>query len=366
GGRGAPARAPGNGRSPRRRGRSMSDLSDRISSLSPDKQRLLEILARKRQGDGEERPAALPTRPAAEPFSLLSEADRGKLPPGLEDAYPLSVVALGILLHMQATAAGGAETPTYHNVNSLHVRAPFDAGKLQRAIDSVVAEHEPARISFDLTSFAEPLQLLHREVLLKLAVEDLRGLEPEAQKAALACFLDAENRRLVDLGTPPLVRYTVHRRTDRTFQFTLTEPHSVSDGWSTNSSLVDLVLRYQMLLRGEPLPERRVRAWSYRDFVALERQALASAEHREFWARKLDGHEVVPLPRFPAYLRPEASGAARKPTAEIPRPVVAGLIRLMRTAGVPWKSITLAAHLKVMALLAGSSDVAIGLTTNGR
>jgi amino acid adenylation domain-containing protein len=346
----------------------MSDIASRISALSPDRQRLLEQLRGKAAegGRAQPRPAVPPreaARPRTGPFELISEEDRGKLPDGLEDAYPLSMVQLGMLYHMEMTP--DATTPAYHNVNSFHLEAPFDAEVFQRAVDHAVADHEYFRVSFDLTTCSEPLQLVHRDARLQVQVEDLRHL-PEAERQRIIDELVlAENRRLIDLSRPPLVRFYVHRRTDDSFQLTLTEPHSISDGWSTMSSLTDLFLVYRAMLDGEQPPPSPPLAVSFRDFVRMERDALASEDFRRFWAGKLEGYELVPLPRWPAYLR-TSRPTDRKPALEVPGPVVSGLFRLMRRAGVPFKSILLAAHLKVMAVLSGNEEVTTGLTTNGR
>src|SRR5436305_331239 len=337
----------------------MSDVMQRISALSPERRQLLELLRRKR--GAEKGPASL-----TEPLGLLSDEDRAKLPPEVEDAYPLTAVQLGMLYHMELSPDGVA-VPTYHNVNSFHVKARLEVWAFEEAVQRVVARHPVLRTAFDLTRFSEPLQLVHRTAFLPLEVADLRHLEPAERQRRIDVFVRTENRRLVDLAPPPLVRFHIHRRTDDTFQFTLTEPHAISDGWSTMSTLSEIFEDYMAIARGEAPPERPPTATTFRDFVFLERQILASPAARDFWNRKLDELEPQRLPRWPgAESIVDPPGADHKPTASFGRRMVPGLERLARAAEAPLKSVLLAAHCKAMGIFAGRADVVTGLTTHGR
>ncbi len=340
----------------------MSDVTQRISALSPERRQLLEQLRRKKRGAERTEKG---TAQLTEPFSLVSDDDRAKLPHEVEDAYPLTSVQLGMLYHMELSPDDAA-VPTYHNVNSFHLKAPLEVWAFEEAVQRVVARHPILRTAFDLTRFSEPLQLVYRTAFLPLDVEDLRQVDPQEGQRRLDEFLLAENRRLVDLSRPPLIRFRIHRRTDDTFQFTLTEPHAISDGWSTMSTLTEIFEDYSAILRGETPPERPPFSTTFRDFVFLERQILASPAARDFWNRKLDELEPERLPRWPGGPVADPPGADHKPTATFGRRLVTGLERLAREAEAPIKSVLLAAHCKAMAILAGRTDVVTGLTTHGR
>jgi amino acid adenylation domain-containing protein len=342
---------------------------DLLATLTPEKRLLLEVLRReKRGGKGPAAavspPPAARSRPRVEPFGMLSAADRQLLPAGLEDAYPLTTVQLGMLYHMEL--ASDETTPAYHNVNSFHLRCPFDLETFQRAVQRVVDRHPILRTSFDLTTYSEPLQLVHRTAAMPIAVTDLRALATfEEQRPLLRRFFDEENRHFVPLDRPPLMRFHLHRRTDETLQFTLTEPHAISDGWSTTSTLAEIFELYLALLRGGPEPAEPPAATSFRDYVFLERQAIASPEHREYWARKLAGSSTLSLPRWPGEERRRA-GYHRKPTVQVPNEVLDGLMRLARASEVPLKSVLLAVHLKALSIFTGQADLLTGLITHGR
>jgi amino acid adenylation domain-containing protein len=293
------------------------------------------------------------------PFGLLSEADRRKLPPDVEDAYPLATLQRGMLYHL-ALEPGSR---LYHNVDTFHLRAQLDLERLQEAVDRLVARHPVLRTGFEFGAFDEPLQLVHRAAHAPLEVVDLRGLSAGEQRAALEAWIEQEKTRHFDIGKPPLIRFQVHRYGEGSFQFSVPHHHAILDGWSIGSLCVELLTDYLASLRGNastPAPTSL-----YRDFVALERRAMASDAARSFWATKLREHPFTPLPRW-AERPPRAASQYMELPVPIPPDVVGGLRRLSREAGAPLKSVLLAAHLEAMRLLSGQPDVMTGIVANGR
>src|SRR6185369_3312890 len=241
----------------------------------------------------------------------------------------------------------------------------FDREALTAAAARVMTRHPVLRTSFDLTHASEPLQLVHRPgaVPVPIEVESLAGLDPEAQRSAVEAWLRAARRHRFDWTRAPLMRLGVHRLGPESFQLTLVEP--LLDGWSVASLMTELLADYQCRMTGAAPPERPPLATGLRDFVALEREAMASPGQRAFWERYLAGMRVGALPRRPGRERTTDAPVSRV-LEEVPAAVLAGLQALARSAAVPIKSVLLAAHLRVVALLSGSADVVTGVLANGR
>src|SRR5882757_4644877 len=113
-----------------------------------------------------------------------------------------------------------------------HVKAPFRQDLLEQAIGHLCLRHPALRTSFDLSHYSVPLQLVHSSVPVPLAVEDLRGLDSDAQETAIAEWIEREKERGFDISHAPLLRFQMHRRSDETLQFTLCFHHAILDGWS--------------------------------------------------------------------------------------------------------------------------------------
>jgi amino acid adenylation domain-containing protein len=297
-----------------------------------------------------------------QPFSLLTESDRLKLPEGIEDAYPLTMLQAGMLYHMELTP----DVPMYHNVDSMLLQGMFELESFKKAVAHVVARHPVLRTSFDLSTYSEPLQLVHRTAEFSVGSEDLRHLADEEREAVIDEFISRERKSRFDLGQPPLLRFYIHQQTDNRFQFTLTECHAILDGWSLHSTLSEIFSNYFAILNhGAPLEEPLITS-AFRDFVRLEREALASEECRDYWKRQLSDCSIIKLPRLKDSEQGTEGPRIGQLSIAIPREVSAGLKELAALAKVSLKSILLAAHVKVMSLVGGQQDVLTGLTTNGR
>jgi amino acid adenylation domain-containing protein/non-ribosomal peptide synthase protein (TIGR01720 family) len=310
------------------------------------------------------RPASKQPAPSPQtaPFSLISTADRQLLPADVEDAYPLTRLQLGMIYHAQFRT----DAPDYHNTSGYHLKAPLDVELLRKAAQQVVARHAVLRTSFDLTSYSEPLQLVHRAATLEVEEQDLRHLSFREQEQAIQRFVERESRRLFDLARPPLLRFHIHRRSDDSFQFMITEFHPILDGWSLNTVIAQTFQLHFAWLRQEPQPEEAPLSSTFRDYVLLERQALESAECQCFWAERLSDATMTQLPGRPAPIEEQAQQRIQKLDVPITPAVSSSLQQLARAASVPLKSVLLAAHLRVLSLVSGQTDVLTGAVTNGR
>jgi len=306
-------------------------------------------------------PVSVPAT-SSRPFSLLTAEDKLKLPEGVVDAYPLSRLQLGMLYHFEATTG----ISVYHNINSYHLKAQLNEELFVDAVQQVVARHDMLRTSFDLSSYSEALQLVHKEAHLPVAFEDLRRLPSAAQEEVIKAYVESEQQHRFDLSRPTLLRFHIHRTGDETFQFTLTECHAILDGWSLQSTLAEIFQVYFALLKDESLPEQKPFATSFRDFIALEQAALKSEECRRFWQENLSDATVTEISPWFLESSEGSRERARNLVVPIPDEVSEGLHRLAVNAAVPIKSVLLAAHLKVMSMLMGQSDIITGVVCNGR
>jgi len=299
--------------------------------------------------------------PLKEPFSLISTADRDKLPPDVDDAYPLSRLQLGMFFYNELDPLSAI----YHDVFSYRIQAGFEQKTLEQALSRLVQRHPQLRTSFQLEGFSQPLQLVHHGVRARLTLEDLSRLSPHQQEALVIGWIEKEKRQPFNRAIAPLVRFHAQRLTEKSFQFFISFHHACLDGWSLAAVVTEIFQDYLALMSGVEPTTESPRAY-YRDFVALEQQAIASRETRHFWSEKLKGLTAPLLPRWPKSLRAGGHEQARGPELQVSEREVAGLKRLAQSAGVPLKSVLLAAHQRVLAFLYGQNDVITGLISNGR
>jgi amino acid adenylation domain-containing protein len=295
-------------------------------------------------------PGEAPPDAVTEPFALVTSQQKAALSDTVADAYPLTMLMAGLVAQSQLNPGYRVYT------TSLVLRGMFDEERLRRAVRVLLRRHPFLRSSIDLATHEQPLQRVHHQVPDPVAVVDLRELPPDQRMPTFDTWLAAEPSTRFDWSTPPLLRLTAHRITDDEFRLTLTEPFL--DGWSVTIVLSELLALYQsnlaVRLPGATIPHAQSL------LVARERDALADETSRAFWTRVLADSPASAVP------------AARAPVGHQSRPVplTASTSRRLRDlavdAGVSVKSVLLAAHLQVLALLTGRTEVVTGLITNSR
>jgi amino acid adenylation domain-containing protein len=179
-------------------------------------------------------------RAPTEPFGLIGESDRSLLPPDVIDAYPLSRLQAGMLFHSELAP----KTPIFHTIFGFHLQARFAEDAFRAAIRSVIGRHAVLRTSFALAGYSEPLQLVHSRVEPRIEILDLRDLDEPTQQKELSAWTEHEKDRGFEWTSPSLVRFVLHLRSNRTFQFTVSFHHAILDGWSVASMLTELFQTY--------------------------------------------------------------------------------------------------------------------------
>ncbi|MGP3964129.1 non-ribosomal peptide synthetase [Nonomuraea sp. 3N208] len=289
---------------------------------------------------------------------------------GLEDAYPLTALQAGMLFH----SAYQEDSATYHDVFTLILRGIYQSEVFRSALRDVMARHAVLRTSFDLTGFDEPIQLVWDDVEPPVQEIDLSGFEDPRQR--LSIWREEEKRRPFDWEAPPLFRAVIHHLAPGRFALTLSFHHAILDGWSVASLVTELLGRYaaRFAVDSDPAVEpppangsgrAEAPGLTFRDFVAREKAAVASVATEQFWRDVLAEAPATTLPRLPGY----RTGDAEETTAHavtLGEPLVAALQQVARQARVPLRTVLLAGHLRVLALLTGHADVITGLVTHGR
>jgi amino acid adenylation domain-containing protein len=200
----------------------------------------------------------------------------------IEDIYELSPAQQGILFHSLYSPDSGVYF--VQQCYSLHGNLKIVA--FEDAWQQVVTRHTALRTSFYWKNLDKPVQVVHRQVKVPLKQYDWRGIDPALQQEQLEAFLESDRSSGFDLSQESLIRLTLIRLSDDSYQFIWSKHHLILDGWSTALVLKDLVQRYEALCRGGDAPDTPSRP--YGDYIAwLQQQDLSKAE--TFWRQVLSG-----------------------------------------------------------------------------
>ncbi|WP_447879776.1 amino acid adenylation domain-containing protein [Serratia fonticola] len=285
-----------------------------------------------------------------EPFELIAEVDKPRLS-GLEDAFPIGMLSLGLLFHTRQSA----ESSIYRDVFRYRFNLVWDESAFRRAIAIVVARFPALRSAFDLVNCSEPLQMIHTAVDGGVQIVDLRGhADPES---IIAEHIERRRFHHYAVEQPPLylfAAFVCESELNLVFSF----HHAILDGWSVGNFIVALIAAYRGESETSSVP-------SLANYVREERRVLASPAAARYWAELLEGTTMTNLDGFNAH-EPSYEHGAMSPLLKLPADLLTQVKAIAAERSMPLKSVLLAAHCLALHLFSQSDTVVTGVVTHGR
>ena len=308
--------------------------------------------------------------PTMAPFELLTPQDRARAAgmAGVEDGYPLSLLQAGLIFQTEVTGGLGQ----YHDVLGYLIRGPFDADAFERAVRIMMRRHPILRTTYHLTGFGEFVQLVQRDVEPPMSIVDLRGRTPREQERFNDEWVAAEKARPFGWDHGALVSLHVQVLREDLYRYTVSQHNSALDGWSISLLHTELFDACTALREGRTPDAAPSTDNHLRNFVALERAAVASAQSRDFWLDVLRDAVPAEVPRRPEAEEPRAGSSISTGfevvlhDVDLPAGITERVVGLADALSVPVKDVLLAAHVKVLSAVAGSRDVLTGYEHSGR
>jgi len=246
--------------------------------------------------------------------------------------------------------------PAYHIAVPVRIRGPLDREALRMALVELVRRHESLRARFPADEQGRPLVVVEESVELPLRTADA------ADEAAAWALVEHAALEPFDLAQGPLVRALLVRLPGPSDHLLLlSQHHIISDGWSVDVLLRDLIALY----RSDPLTPLEVQ---YGDFACYEARELAGPRARqqcEYWRQRLEG---VPPLELPLDAPRPATQTYRGDFVEltVEREIADGLAALARDSGGTLFMALFAAYQVFLARHSGQHDFAVGASVAGR
>ncbi|WP_371476527.1 amino acid adenylation domain-containing protein [Kitasatospora sp. NBC_00315] len=298
--------------------------------------------------------------PSDLPMVPLSQAEIDAVQarhPGLADVWPLTPVQSGLLFHVMLT---GSEYDPYQMQFTLHLEGPVDARRMRRAGQALLDRHANLRAAFAFTTDGAAVQVVPERAEPQWEQHDLLGLPEAARPARLEELLAADHKKHFDPAVAPLVRLTLIRTGEQSFEVVVTSHHLMFDGWSLPLLLQDLLGLYETDGDASQLP----RARSYREFMRwLGRQD--AGESARAWAEELDGIGEPTL-LAPAARQGDTEGGIGRIDVGLPPERARELVRRAADLGVTVNTVIQGAWAILLGRLTAREDVLFGQTVSGR
>ncbi|WP_180361551.1 pyoverdine non-ribosomal peptide synthetase PvdD [Pseudomonas aeruginosa] len=317
----------------------MQALIEKVGSLSPQERKALAVLL-KQQGVNLFEIAPVFKRQDGEPLRLSYAQERQWFLWQLEP-----------------------ESAAYHIPSVLRLRGRLDLDALQRSFDSLVARHETLRTRFRLDG-DEARQEIAASMALPLDIVALGPLE----EGALARQVETTIARPFDLERGPLLRVSLLRLAEDDHVLVLVQHHIVSDGWSMQVMVEELVQLYAAYSRGleVALPALPIQ---YADYALWQRSWMEAGEKERqlaYWTGLLGGEQpLLELPSDrPRPVRQSHRGAQF--ILELDIDLSQALRRVAQQEGATAFALLLASFQALLHRYSGQDDIRVGVPIANR
>ena len=315
-------------------------------------------------------PAAMFDRPTIEGLAALIDEPAGAVsrepvpplvPVNRDEPLPLSY-SQQRLWFLDRLEPGSAE---YNTPMPVRLAGPVDVEALRAALGALVERHEVLRTRLVAGDDGTPYQVIDSPSPFSLPVVDLAG-RPDAAEATRE-WLTRDATVPFDLAAGPLFRATLVRIAEEDHVLSLAMHHVVTDEWSTAILRRELDVLYEAFSAGEPSPLPPLPV-QYADFAVWQRRWLTGdvlEGQLAFWRERLAGAPVLELPTDRPR-PPVRSSAGALIDFEVPRPVVARLRALARSADASMFMTFLAVFDILLSRYTGQDDILVGTPIAGR
>ncbi|MGH3922093.1 MAG: condensation domain-containing protein, partial [Pseudonocardiaceae bacterium] len=277
----------------------------------------------------------------------------------VEDIYPLTPLQAGMLFHSLVDSSGA-----YFDQIWLRCSRVSDPQALGAAWQQVVDRTPVLRSRIVWEDVDEPLQVVHRRVVVPTAHHDWRHLGAADRESELHRLVAEDHAAGMDLTAAPLMRLAIAALPGDEVLVVWTSHHVLLDGWSTAQVFSEVCEQYAAITQGRQpdLVPRR----PFRDYL----QWLCAQDGRhaeEHWRRVLAGFEsptLLPYDRQPVEAhRAESSESVR---VELPVEDSNRMHLVAKRNGLTVNTIVQGAWALLLSRYGGERDVVFGTTVSGR
>ena len=255
------------------------------------------------------------------------------------------------------------ESAAYHVPNALRLTGELDRAALQRSFDSLLARHETLRTVF-VSSGEHTLQRVLPVATLHIDSVALDNASAEQVQA----LVEAEIARPFDLRQGPLLRVKLLQLSAQEHVLVLVQHHIVSDGWSMQVMVDELVQLYAAYSQGRDL-QLPAMPLQYADYALWQRAWMDAGEKQRqlnYWRELLGAEQpVLELPLDHPRPAVQSYRGARLDVA-LEANTVAGLKALAQREGVTLFMLLLASFQTLLHRYSGQSDIRVGVPIANR
>jgi len=253
------------------------------------------------------------------------------------------------------------QSSAYHVAGGLWLSGEVNAAALRSSLEAIVARHEVLRTRFVANEAGQVEQWIAAETRLDWREATLPVEQIDAAARALA-------GEPFDLAGGPLLRAALYQAEPGRSLLVLAMHHIVSDGWSVQVLLEELVAQYRAAVLNEPLTLAALPV-QYADYAAWQREWLEAGEQEQqlaYWRETLGSmHPLLALPTD-APRQAQASYQAARYRVTLPTELAQALKSRAQSSSATPFMLLLAAFQALLHRYTGQEDIRVGVPVANR
>jgi FkbM family methyltransferase len=258
-------------------------------------------------------------------------------------------------------------TCAFNIPSPMHLKGRLVVPVLQQSMSEIARRHETLRMTFKAVD-GVARQIINEFEPLSIPVIDMRGLPDAAKEASVERLAREEALSPFDLSKGPLLRVMLLRLADEEYVALFTMHHIISDGWSIEVLISEIVALYNAYLAGEPSPLEEL-SLQYQDFAVWQQRTLQERvveEHLSYWRQNL--HAAPPSLDLPTDKpRPDVlSGRGRTQNMDLSPELSSALKALSQQQGATLFMMMLAALDVLLYRYSKQQDIVLGTDVANR
>ncbi|HVI44723.1 MAG TPA: condensation domain-containing protein, partial [Chitinophaga sp.] len=278
----------------------------------------------------------------------------------VESIYGLSGLQEGMLFHSIYDGEASAYIEQFSGeLTNLNVTA------FLQSWEYMVQRHSILRSGFYYDVFSVPVQCVYNHVALPIIMFDYRGMNEAAQREAIEAYEAGERQKGFDFTTAPLMNITLTRLADNRYRLLWSFHHMLLDGWSIPILLEKLLLTYEALIAGNPLPE--IPEDKFEDYIRYT-ERREKEEEELYWRGYLKGlSEGCLLPFIsPTADRTKGFGEYRVCQLRFGQAEAGQLFRFTQRHRITVNTLMQGVWAYLLYRYTGRTDIVYGVTVSGR
>jgi acyl carrier protein len=256
---------------------------------------------------------------------------------------------------------------TYNTPSAHRLRGSFDRAAFEESLRAMVRKQPALRTIIQKTDEG-PIQKIFDEVEISIPFEDLSAIPDTEREAALMQRLQAIVDQPIDIHTAPLFRAALFRLGPLEHAFLFMPHHIIWDGWSFDLLYTELAQEYAARTTGATTSQSPLPA-SYADYAHWQAEWMQSNMfHQQL--RSWNSHiNSLPVPKAPNTDKPRTPGMTGEGASawvKIDKATTESLRGIACAADITMTMLALGIYAAMMAQVAGSQTICIGVPVRGR